>query len=116
MFASVQIEAEGFGRVVHVPREAVIRGGAPWIAWLWPSGTVAIRHNRSVWASSPVTELLFVAVCERAKRFVVSGQFLIDSESNIESALARMGDAGEETPEEMDPEMDHSQHQMDDEL
>ncbi len=47
---------------------------------------------------------------------MVSGQFLIDSESNIESALARMSDAGEEAAEEMDSEMDHSQHQMDDEL
>ena len=77
---------------------------------------------------------------------VVSGQFLIDSESNIETALARMNDAHAEdrteqsaTPDEssamdanmdhsqhemespeasddMDSEMDHSQHQMDDEL
>ena len=39
-------------------------------------------------------------------RVVTSGQFLIDSESNIGSALSRMGPADEETP------MDHSQHEM----
>jgi Cu(I)/Ag(I) efflux system membrane fusion protein len=39
-------------------------------------------------------------------RVVTSGQFLIDSESNIEAALARMDGAVEE------PEMDHSQHDM----
>ena len=58
---------------------------------------------------------------------VVSGQFLIDSESNIESALGRMNEAGREdhsqhtmeeegTSEPMDPEMDHSQHTMDPEM
>jgi Cu(I)/Ag(I) efflux system membrane fusion protein len=48
---------------------------------------------------------------------VTSGQFLIDSESNIEAALSRMDDA--EQPMEMDDAkqpteetMDHSQHQM----
>jgi Cu(I)/Ag(I) efflux system membrane fusion protein len=57
---------------------------------------------------------------------VVSGQFLIDSESNIESALSRMSDGADEdhsqhemepteAPVEMDPEMDHSQHQMENE-
>ena len=48
---------------------------------------------------------------------MVSGQFLIDSESNIESSLARMNDgkSNDEAPETvpaMDPEMDHSQQQM----
>jgi hypothetical protein len=38
----------------------------------------------------------------------VSGQFLIDSESNIEAALSRMDDADEP----MEEPMDHSQHNM----
>jgi Cu(I)/Ag(I) efflux system membrane fusion protein len=52
---------------------------------------------------------------------VVSGQFLIDSESNIESALRRLDGAAAESADEsheshgddrVDEQMDHSQHQM----
>ena len=115
MFASVQIEAEGFGRVVHVPREAVIRGGS--------MDRVVVDLGDGRFKAQPVRlgiesgdRIAIRSGLRAGETIVVSGQFLIDSESNIESALARMGDAGEETPEEMDPETDHSQHQMDDEL
>ena len=115
MFASVQIEAEGFGRVVHVPREAVIRGGS------MDRVVVALGDGR--FKSQPVRlgiesgdRIAIRSGLRAGESIVVSGQFLIDSESNIESALTRMGDADEEVPEEMDSEMDHSQHQMDDEL
>ena len=53
---------------------------------------------------------------------VTSGQFLIDSESNIEQALSKMDDAEEpmdhgqhqmkDVDQPMDERMDHSQHQM----
>ena len=115
MFASVQIEAEGFGRVVHVPREAVIRGGS------MDRVVVALGDGR--FKSQPVRlgiesgdRIAIRSGLRAGESIVVSGQFLIDSESNIESALARMGDAGEEVLEEMDSEMDHLLHQMDDEL
>ena len=139
MFGSIQIEAEGFGRVVHVPREAVIRGGS------MDRVVVALGDGR--FKAQPVRlgiesgdRIAIRSGLRAGETIVVSGQFLIDSESNIESALARMNDAGAEgrigqsatmdagmdhsqhemaSPEAsdaMDSEMDHSQHQMDDEL
>jgi Cu(I)/Ag(I) efflux system membrane fusion protein len=115
MFASVEIEAQGFGRVVHVPREAVIRGGS--------MDRVVVDLGDGRFKSQPVRlgiesgdRIAIRSGLRAGETIVVSGQFLIDSESNIESALARMGDAGEEVSEEMDSDMDHSQHQMDDEL
>lgn len=89
MFARVSIAAAGFGEVVHVPREAVIRGGRvdrvvvalgdgkfraqPVIIGIESGDRVAIRRGISAGDS-----------------VVVSGQFLIDSESNIASAFGRM--------------------------
>ena len=105
MFARVTITGEDFGDVVHVPREAVIRGGAvnrvvvalgdgryratPVKLGIESGDRVAIRRGLSV-----------------GDRVVTSGQFLIDSESNIEAALARMDSVEEES------EKDDSQHDM----
>ncbi len=111
MFASVKIEADGFGRVVHVPREAVIRGGS------MDRVVVALGDGR--FKARPVRlgiesgdRIAIRSGLDVGETIVVSGQFLIDSESNIESALARMADADEEVPEEVDSGMDHSQHEM----
>jgi Cu(I)/Ag(I) efflux system membrane fusion protein len=103
MFARVAIQGEGFGEVVHVPREALIRGGSvnrvvvalgegrfraqPVEVGIESGDRVAIRKGISV-----------------GDLVVVSGQFLIDSESNIEAALKRM-DPSSDVP------VDHSQHQ-----
>ncbi len=105
MFARVTIEGEDFGDVIHVPRESVIRGGAvnrvvvvlgdgrfrvtPVKIGIESAGRVEIRSGLSV-----------------GDRVVTSGQFLIDSESNIKAALARMDGAIDES------ETDHSQHDM----
>jgi len=128
MFARVVIEADGFGRVVNVPREAVIRGGS--------MDRVVLALGEGRFRSQPVrlgiesgNRVAIRSGLKAGATIVVSGQFLIDSESNIESALARMNDGAvedhsehEATSEpaneassmdlEMDPEMDHSQHQM----
>ena len=122
MFSRVVIEADGFGRVVNVPKEAIIRGGS------MDRGVLALGDGG--FRSQPVRlgiesgDRVAVRTGLRAgDTIVVSGQFLIDSESNIESALARMDDAVAEDhsehqvapaddAEEMDSEMDHSQHQM----
>ena len=107
MFARVTIHAEDTGPVVHVPREAVIRGGN--------IDRVVAVLGEGRFRSRPVTlgiesgdRVAIRSGLEAGEEIVVSGQFLIDSESNIEAALARM-DAGDmEMP--ADPgEMDHSQ-------
>ena len=121
MFTRVMIEAEGFGRVVNVPREAVIRGGT--------INRVVVALGDGRYKAQPVSlgiesgdRVAIRRGLKAGETIVVSGQFLIDSESNIESALARMDEGDEEDhsahsgapakSEAMDPKMDHSQHTM----
>lgn len=135
MFARVTIHGEETSPVVHVPREAVIRGGN--------LDRVVIDLGDGRFESRPVKlgiesgdRVAIRSGLEAGETVVTSSQFLIDSESNIESALARMGGEpgsdhsqhsieGDEQPAEMDhsqhtmggdeqpAEMDHSQHRMD---
>jgi len=107
MFSRVVIDAEGFGAVVNVPREAVIRGGT--------MNRVVVALGNGRFLAKPVRlgiesgdRVAIRSGLEAGETVVVSAQFLIDSESNIESALARMNDAA--PPKEMD----HSQHKMED--
>ncbi|MDH3304392.1 MAG: efflux RND transporter periplasmic adaptor subunit [Gammaproteobacteria bacterium] len=117
MFARVTIHGDSVGEVVHVPREALIRGGSidrvvvalgagrfraqPVQVGIESGDRVAIRKGVSV-----------------GELVVVSGQFLIDSESNIGSALARMQKSSDEATDEpegdepKDDSPDHSQHQL----
>ncbi len=120
MFARVTIHGADTGPVVHVPREAVIRGGN--------IDRVVVALGEGRYRSRPVTlgiesndRIAIRSGLKAGEEIVVSGQFLIDSESNIEAALARMNtqdgamdhsqmDHGEMNHEAMDDEsMDHSQ-------
>ncbi len=106
MFTRVTIRGQATGDVVHVPREAVIRGGA------LDRVVVAIGDGRfraqavevGIESGDRIEILHGIAANDE---IVVSGQFLIDSESNIESALSRMDSESEQ------PAEDHSGHDMD---
>ena len=89
MFARVVIEGRPIENIVHVPREAVVRGGS--------SSRVVVDLGDGVFESRRV--LVGIESGERVairrglqegERVVVSAQFLIDSESNVESALSRL--------------------------
>lgn len=89
MFARVTIHGDPLGDVVQVPKAAVIRGGSV--------NRVVVALGDGRFRSQVVT--LGIESGERiairnglsgGEQVVVSGQFLIDSESNIESALDRM--------------------------
>lgn len=89
MFARVTILGEGFGDVVHIPREALIRGGSV--------NRVVLALPNGRFRSQPVKIGIEsgdrIAIREGISEgdlIVASGQFLIDSESNIEAALERM--------------------------
>jgi len=89
MFARVTIDGSGFGEVVHVPREAVIRGGRV--------NRVVVDLGGGHFRVKPVTvgmesgdRVAIRSGLEAGERVVVSGQFLLDSESNIETALGRL--------------------------
>ena len=89
MFARVTILGEGFGNVVHIPREALIRGGSVnRVVPALPNGRfrsqpvkVGIESGDRIAIRKGISE---------GDLIVASGQFLIDSESNIEAALERM--------------------------
>jgi Cu(I)/Ag(I) efflux system membrane fusion protein len=104
MFARVTIQGNSTGDVVHVPREALIRGGAV--------DRVVIALGDGRFRSQPVRigvesgdRVAILDGISAGDSIIVSGQFLIDSESNIESALSSMGQAPAEAT-------DHSQHNM----
>ena len=89
MFARVIIEGRAIPNIVHVPREAVVRGGS--------SNRVVVDMGDGMFESRKV--LVGIESGERVairsgvsegERVVVSAQFLIDSESNIDSALERL--------------------------
>lgn len=89
MFARVVIDGSAINDIVHIPREAVIRGGS--------SNRVVVDLGDGRFESRKV--LIGIESGERVairsgltegERIVTSAQFLIDSESNISSALDRM--------------------------
>ncbi len=89
MFARVSIQGEPLGEVVQVPRSSVIRGGAV--------DRVVVSLGEGRFRSQAVTigiesgeQVAIRQGLSEGDAVVVSGQFLIDSESNIESALDRM--------------------------
>jgi Cu(I)/Ag(I) efflux system membrane fusion protein len=89
MFTRVQIYGSNTGEVVHVAREAVIRGGSV--------DRVVVDLGGGRYQSRAVS--LGIESGDRiairnglaaGERIVTSAQFLIDSESNIEAAISRM--------------------------
>jgi Cu(I)/Ag(I) efflux system membrane fusion protein len=89
MFARVIIEGHPISNIVHVPREAVVRGGS--------SNRVVIDIGDGMFESRKVLvgiesgdRVAIRSGLAEGERVVVSGQFLIDSESNIDSALERL--------------------------
>lgn len=107
MFARVIIRGDSTGEVVHVPREALIRGGSV--------DRLVVSLGGGRFRAQPVDVGIESGDRVEIRKgisagdlIVTSGQFLIDSESNIAGALSRMNDAAEP----LDEAMDHSQHQM----
>ena len=99
MFARVTIHGDASGKVVNIPREALIRGGSV--------DRVVLDLGGGRYRSQPVTVGIEsgdrVAIrkgLEAGQRIVTSAQFLIDSESNIGSALQRLDDQGKSDKED----------------
>jgi Cu(I)/Ag(I) efflux system membrane fusion protein len=97
MFARVTIHGTETSAVVHVPREALIRGGLV--------DRVVLALGDGKFRAQPVqigiesgNRIEILSGIGTTDLVVTSGQFLIDSESNLESALARMDDRVAEKP------------------
>jgi Cu(I)/Ag(I) efflux system membrane fusion protein len=116
MFARITIDGDAVGNVVHVPREALIRGGT------FDRVVVALGGGRfrvqpvelGIESGDRVAILNGVSIGDR---IVTSGQFLIDSESNIDAALGRMAEPVDGVPDqakqEMDADVDDGQQEVD---
>ena len=109
MFTRVTILGTETDAVVHVPRAAVIRGGKV--------NRVVVSLGDGRFRAQPVDIGIESGDRVEIRRGVVagdqvvtSGQFLIDSESNIDAALARFQSSGaNESSMPAGGEMDHSQ-------
>ena len=111
MFATVKFGAPAGGAVVLVPAEAVIETGKRSVV------IVAAGEGRFMPVDVEVGRQSGDAVEIRkgiapGQRVVVSGQFLIDSEASLKSALTRIGAAGEGavlmTTQAADPHAGHA--------
>lgn len=98
MFARITIFGSETTPVVHVPREALIRGGTvDRVVLALGDGRFRVQPVDIGIESGNRVEIRMGV--NEADLVVTSGQFLIDSESNIESALARMDEnAGQRLP------------------
>ncbi len=108
MFARVTISGDSTGPVTHVPREALIRGGSV--------DRVVLALGDGRFRAQPVTigiesgdRVAIRKGISAGDRVVTSGQFLIDSESNIERALAGMSVSDEAQMDDSQPPMDHDE-------
>ncbi len=89
MIAHVTIEGRKVGAVVHIPREALIRGGVGnrVVVDLGDGRYVARRVLVGIESGDRIAIRRGLSAGDRV---VTSAQFLIDSESNIDSALGRL--------------------------
>jgi Cu(I)/Ag(I) efflux system membrane fusion protein len=99
MFARVTLLGSSSDPVIHIPREALIRGSA--------TDRVVLDLGDGRFRSQPVVvgiesgdRVEIAAGLSAGDRVVASGQFLIDSESNIDGALERMDNRQHATGEE----------------
>lgn len=98
MFTSVLIHGKSTGDIVNVPGRAVIRGGS--------GDRVVVDLGEGRFKSRPVIlgvesgdRVAIRSGLEAGERIVTSAQFLIDSESNIDSALDRLSAVDAESDE-----------------
>lgn len=93
MFARVVIEGSPIRNIVHIPREAVIRGGTS-SRVVVDAGDGRFESRKVIIGIESGGRVAIRRGLKEGERVVTSAQFLIDSESNVESALERM-----ETPQ-----------------
>ena len=123
MYADVELRID-FGRRLAVPGEAVLDSGSEQIVFVALDG--GYFEPRKVELGDKVdNQVIVLSGLREGERVVTSGNFLIDSESTLKSALSGMGTPGMDhaghtsrTPERQPagtaspqpPPMDHSQH------
>ncbi len=107
MFSRVTIFGTETPPVVHVPQEALIRGGTVDRVVL-ALGDGRFRTQAVKVGIEAGDRVEIRSGVSAGDRVVTSGQFLIDSESNIDSALSRF----DETDADSDESVDHDDMEM----
>lgn len=97
MFVRVTLFDEDSEPVVHIPRQALIRGG-DFDRVAVDLGNGRFRSVRVVAGIEAGDRVAIRQGISAGEKLVVSGQFLIDSESNLASALARADDSESTAP------------------
>jgi Cu(I)/Ag(I) efflux system membrane fusion protein len=98
----VTISGDDSGKVVHVPRGALIRGGKVDRVVL-ALGNGRFRAQPVEFGMESGDRVAILSGISAGDRIVTSGQFLIDSESNIEAALSRMQGPADGATNDIEP-------------
>jgi Cu(I)/Ag(I) efflux system membrane fusion protein len=96
MLVEVSIEAAARENTLRIPREALIRTGTG-DRVIVARGTGRFQPVAVVPGLESAEHIEILSGLEAGQRVVISGQFLIDSESSLRTSLQRM-DAGTVTP------------------
>jgi RND family efflux transporter MFP subunit len=126
MYATVRIQSEMATETIAVPEQSIIRSGERLIAVVaQDGGYFDVREVKGGMTADGYMQIL--EGLEEGEQLVVSSQFLIDSESNLRTAVAQFGGSHsghdqsmspkEETEESPgrhvpEPTKDHSGHEM----
>ena len=123
MYATAELKID-YGRRLSIPQEAVLDSGTEQVVFVALEG--GYFESRKVQLGDRVdNQVIVLSGLKAGEKIVTSGNFLIDSESTLKSALSGMGMPGmdhskpsggtsEQKPSEsaspQPPAMDHSQH------
>lgn len=104
MYANVEVKIE-YGKRLSVPEEAILDSGSEQLAFVAREG--GYFEPRKVKLGDKVDgQFIVLGGLTAGERVVTSGNFLVDSESKLKSAVGGMGVPGKDEP------MNHSKHEM----
>ncbi|MBC8413304.1 MAG: efflux RND transporter periplasmic adaptor subunit [Nitrospira sp.] len=106
MYADVVISSEASERTPVVPSEAVLRTGSRNVV-ITSLGDGKFLPKEVTLGVEGVEIVQILAGLKEGEEVVTSGQFLIDSESNLREAVNKMLDARAEKAEGIDPQAGH---------
>ena len=123
MYATAELKID-YGRRLSIPQEAVLDSGTEQVVFVALEG--GYFESRKVQLGDRVdNQVIVLSGLKAGEKIVTSGNFLIDSESTLKSALSGMGMPGmdhskpsggtsvqkpSESASPQSPAMDHSQH------
>ena len=90
MFADVRIEARMAGEGIQIPDEAVIRSGRRNVVFVYRGDGRFVPREVALGHALDENRIEILSGLAPGERVVTSGQFLLDSESRLKEAMAKM--------------------------